>query len=101
MPRDPVLYPREGQIIEILPWDGWGLIDKGVEWNYTNNAPSYVVHPPLGKWLIGFGEWAFGYSDAELLRTREWLRSKGNSIEGGTSEIQLNIVAKRILGLPG
>jgi acyl-CoA dehydrogenase len=28
-----------------------------------------------------------------------WLRSKGNSIEGGTSEIQLNIVAKRILGL--
>lgn len=30
-----------------------------------------------------------------------WLRSKGNSIEGGTSEIQLNIVAKRILGLPG
>lgn len=30
-----------------------------------------------------------------------WLRTKGNSIEGGTSEIQLNIVAKRILGLPG
>lgn len=33
--------------------------------------------------------------------SRDWLRSKGNSIEGGTSEIQLNIVAKRILGLPG
>ena len=32
---------------------------------------------------------------------RTWLRSKGNSIEGGTSEIQLNVVAKRILGLPG
>jgi len=32
---------------------------------------------------------------------RDWLRTKGNSIEGGTSEIQLNIVAKRILGLPG
>lgn len=32
---------------------------------------------------------------------RDWLRSKGNSIEGGTSEIQLNIVAKQILGLPG
>ncbi|MEE8339643.1 MAG: acyl-CoA dehydrogenase family protein [Xanthomonadales bacterium] len=31
---------------------------------------------------------------------RRWLRTKGNSIEGGTSEIQLNIVAKRILGLP-
>ncbi len=32
---------------------------------------------------------------------RKWLRSRGNSIEGGTSEIQLNIVAKRLLGLPG
>jgi alkylation response protein AidB-like acyl-CoA dehydrogenase len=32
---------------------------------------------------------------------RSWLRSKGNSIEGGTSEIQLNIVAKHILRLPG
>jgi acyl-CoA dehydrogenase len=32
---------------------------------------------------------------------RTWLRTKANSIEGGTSEVQLNIVAKRILGLPG
>jgi acyl-CoA dehydrogenase len=32
---------------------------------------------------------------------RTWLRSKGNSIEGGTSEVQLNIIAKRVLGLPG
>ena len=30
---------------------------------------------------------------------RTWLRTKGNSIEGGTSEIQLNIIAKNILGL--
>ena len=29
----------------------------------------------------------------------QWLRTKGNSIEGGTSEIQLNIISKRILGL--
>ena len=32
---------------------------------------------------------------------REWLRTKATSIEGGTSEIQLGIVAKRILDLPG
>ena len=32
---------------------------------------------------------------------RAWLRTKANSIEGGTSEIQLNIIAKRILDLPG
>lgn len=38
-------------------------------------------------------------SDGDLART--WLRTKGNSIEGGTSEIQLNIIAKHILQLPG
>ena len=31
---------------------------------------------------------------------RNLLRIKGNSIEGGTTEVQLNIIAKRILGLP-
>nr|WP_141907832.1 phospholipid carrier-dependent glycosyltransferase [Micromonospora sp. A202] len=45
--------------------DGYGLISRGVEWNYKDNVPSYVVHPPLGKWLIGLGEWAFGYQDAD------------------------------------
>ncbi len=30
---------------------------------------------------------------------RQWLRSKGNSIEGGTSEIQLNVISRNILGL--
>jgi alkylation response protein AidB-like acyl-CoA dehydrogenase len=38
--------------------------------------------------------------DDELATTRAWLRSKGNSIEGGTSEVQLNVIAKRVLGLP-
>ncbi|MEQ8410180.1 MAG: acyl-CoA dehydrogenase family protein [Erythrobacter sp.] len=32
---------------------------------------------------------------------RNWLRTKANSIEGGTSEIMLNVVSKRILELPG
>jgi len=32
---------------------------------------------------------------------RTWLRSKGNSIEGGTSEVQLNVIAKRILAMSG
>jgi acyl-CoA dehydrogenase len=32
---------------------------------------------------------------------RSWLRTKANSIEGGTSEVQLNVIAKRILELPG
>ncbi|MGH6678294.1 MAG: acyl-CoA dehydrogenase family protein, partial [Bradyrhizobium sp.] len=33
-------------------------------------------------------------------RPRAWLRTKANSIEGGTSEVMLGIVAKRILDLP-
>jgi alkylation response protein AidB-like acyl-CoA dehydrogenase len=41
-----------------------------------------------------------GFDERELALTREWLRSRGNTIEGGTSEIQLNIIAKHVLGLP-
>lgn len=53
--------------------------------------------------LAVFGEAALGwegeaYEDGML--SRDWLRSKGNSIEGGTSEVQLNIISKRVLGLP-
>jgi dolichyl-phosphate-mannose-protein mannosyltransferase len=45
--------------------DAYGLLTKGVEWNYKDDVASYVVHPPLGKWLIAIGEWAFGYADAD------------------------------------
>ena len=39
-------------------------------------------------------------TDGKGALVRSWLRSKANSIEGGTTEVQLNIIAKRILGLP-
>jgi len=48
----------------------------------------------------GLGWEGPGFDDDEIKITRDWLRSRGNSIEGGTSEIQLNIIAKRVLGLP-
>jgi len=44
-------------------------------------------------------EWE-GARSGEGAAARAWLRSKGNSIEGGTSEVQLNVLAKRVLGLP-
>jgi len=46
-----------------------------------------------------FGWSGEGYAPDELAVTRGWLRSKANSIEGGTTEINLNVVAKRVLGL--
>lgn len=52
----------------------------------------------LGPEALGWeGE---GFDEFALDTTRDWLRSRGNSIEGGTSEVQLNIIAKRVLGLP-
>ena len=57
------------------------------------------------------GEEGLRYDDWTLRRPLEvdflgrgpgyrYLRAKGNSIEGGTSEILLNIIAERVLGLP-
>ena len=48
----------------------------------------------------GLGWAGEGFTEQELAAFRTMLRSKANSIEGGTSEINLNIVAKRVLGLP-
>lgn len=55
--------------------DAWGIVVSGYERNWAEGAndrliqgdlsgmldqPAYVVHPPLGKLLIGLGEWLFG-----------------------------------------
>ena len=52
----------------------------------------------MGTQAVGWQGDAF--SEREIGTTRQWLRSKANSIEGGTSEVQLNVIAKRVLGLP-
>ena len=48
----------------------------------------------------GVGWEGDGYTADEIEATREWLRQKSLTIAGGTKEVQLNIVAKRVLGLP-
>jgi len=65
----------------------------GTELNKRRNELNIAVG---GESALGWeGE---AYADGRV--SRDWLRSKGNSIEGGTSEVQLNIISKRVLGLP-
>ena len=48
----------------------------------------------------GLGWEGDAFSEEELAAVRQWASSKTLTIAGGTSEIQLNIIAKRALGLP-
>ena len=48
----------------------------------------------------GLGWEGAGFSEDELESTRGWLRDRAVTIYGGTNEVQLNIIAKRVLGLP-
>ena len=49
----------------------------------------------------GLGWNSEGHGEFESSIPRQWLRSRANTIEGGTSEVQLNIIAKRVLGMSG
>ena len=52
----------------------------------------------LGPQSVGEGGPGFDADDLET--TLAWLKSKAETIGGGTTEIQLNVIAKRVLGLP-
>jgi alkylation response protein AidB-like acyl-CoA dehydrogenase len=59
-------------------------------WSETNQALTQLAADLLGPEALTNGHpWAF-----------ELLRARGNSIEGGTTEVLKNIVAERVLGLP-
>ena len=75
------------------------LTQRRVEKHREKKAAEERQMEPERKDLIAWAKKAPIEPD-QLDVTRQWLRSKGNSIEGGTSEIQLNVIAKRVLGLP-
>ncbi len=59
-------------------------------WSDANQELAQVAADLLGpEALVSGSRWGY-----------ELLRARGNSIEGGTTEILKNIVAERVLGLP-
>ncbi len=79
---------------------GQGLGDVASMFKYygtelNKNRHELIISVAGMEGLVWEGE---EYNEGYTART--WLRTKGNSIEGGTSEIQLNVIAKRVLGLP-
>jgi alkylation response protein AidB-like acyl-CoA dehydrogenase len=113
-PKDPLLRA------EIAAFDVDALAYSAMSEHFLDQLKSGEAHPAMPSMMKYAGTelnkrrheliMAAGGSDTlewESARSRggkaarDWLRTKANSIEGGTSEIQLGIVAKHILRLPG
>ena len=77
--KSPIPGP-EGSIQKIF----WSELNQR-----TQRDAMEILGPHAQMWETDEGKWVYGY-----------LRTRGNTIEAGTSEIQRNIVAERVLGLP-
>jgi alkylation response protein AidB-like acyl-CoA dehydrogenase len=72
-------------------------IFKYVEANYVQAQLELQLRI---RGLQGVGWGGAQFTEEETRMTRLWLEAKAISIAGGSNEIQLNIIAKRVLGLP-
>jgi alkylation response protein AidB-like acyl-CoA dehydrogenase len=104
---DPVIADRLGElhlkteVLRLTAYRGLTVIEKygqpGPEgsllkwiWSETNQQLTQLAADVLGPDALRAGDhWAY-----------ELLRARGNSIEGGTTEVLKNIIAERVLGLP-
>jgi dolichyl-phosphate-mannose--protein O-mannosyl transferase len=82
----------KGQIFDEIYYavDARNLWRLGYEWDEKNNTAGYVVHPPLGKWLIGIGEQIFGYNELG------WRFSA--AVFGTLSVFMIMFIARRLFG---
>ncbi len=105
--EDPVVADRLGElhlrteIVRLTAYRGLTATERygqpGPEgslvkwmWSDTNQRLTQLAADLLGPGALRAGDpWAY-----------ELLRARGNSIEGGTTEVLKNIVAERVLGLP-
>ena len=72
-------------------------IFKYVEANYVKEQLEIQL---AIRGFSGIGWEGDAFSNEEISMGRLWLEAKSISIAGGSNEIQLNIIAKRVLGLP-
>ncbi|NJC69406.1 phospholipid carrier-dependent glycosyltransferase [Planosporangium thailandense] len=86
---DETYYATEGQ----------ELFDHNVEWKPETSSGDFVVHPPLGKWIIGVGEWLFGRDGHGHWLTNGEFGWRISAVVFGTlSVLMLVRVARRLFG---
>ena len=78
--------------------DGQGVGDASAMLKYAGTELNKRKHE---LFMSAGGSTALEWDGATGSLPADWLRTKANSIEGGTSEVMLSILSKRVLGLPG
>jgi dolichyl-phosphate-mannose-protein mannosyltransferase len=59
------------------------------DWNVFDGTPDFVVHPPVGKWMIAFGEHLFGPDSSAGWRF-------SSALAGTLSILMLTLIARRL-----
>jgi alkylation response protein AidB-like acyl-CoA dehydrogenase len=70
------------------------------KYRWANMVKSEQDIAMLALGTQGLGWDGPGFEDTQLERTRAWLTTRADSIWGGTNEVQLNVIAKRVLQIP-